>query len=519
MTKKIKVIPATINPITREPHSSIKKRRVCGYARVSTDSDEQFTSYQAQIDYYTNFINKNPDWEFVGVYTDAGISGVNTKHRDGFNKMVADALEGKIDLIVTKSISRFARNTVDTLVTIRKLKEKGVECYFEKESIYTFDSKGELLITIMSSLAQEESRSISENVTWGHRKAFSDGRFFLSYSTFLGYRKGVEKPLEIIEEEAEIVRFIYRKFLDGYPPATIARMLEEKGVLSSRGGDKWYASTIRSILTNEKYKGDALLQKRFTVDFLTKKIKKNEGEVQQYYVENSHPAIIDPPEWNMVQIEMKRRNKLSYSFSGQMDFASRLVCADCGAPYGPKVWNSNDQFRRVVWQCNDKFKRRPFCMTAAVDASAVKEAFIKAYNELSVNRDALIADLNEGLKVAFNYDELDKEIEKTGIELEGIALLVQKLIEENSTVTMAQNEYQVKYESLEQSYNEKRLKYEELQTQKSDLFERETEMKVFIKNLENSPSIITEFDRTLWNLFVDKAVVDAKGNIKIVMKF
>ena len=182
--RKIKVIPATINPLTKAPNATFTKRKVCGYARVSTDSDEQFTSYQAQIDYYTDYIKKNQDWEFAGVYTDEGVTGTSTKNRDGFNNMIADALDGKVDLIVTKSISRFARNTVDTLVTIRKLKEHGVECFFEKENIYTFDSKGELLITIMSSLAQEESRSISENVTWGHRKAFSDGRFHVGYSIF-----------------------------------------------------------------------------------------------------------------------------------------------------------------------------------------------------------------------------------------------------------------------------------------------------------------------------------------------
>ena len=198
--RSVKVIPQTINPATRMPDAAVAKRRVAGYARVSTDSDEQFTSYEAQVDYYTKFIKSKPDWAFVDVYTDEGISGTNTKHRAGFNKMIQDALDGKIDLIVTKSISRFARNTVDTLTNVRTLKEHNVEVYFEKENIYTFDSKGEVLITIMSSLAQEESRSISENVTWGHRKRFSDGKVSLGYSSFLGYEKGPDKdhPLVIV---------------------------------------------------------------------------------------------------------------------------------------------------------------------------------------------------------------------------------------------------------------------------------------------------------------------------------
>ena len=213
--RAVTVIPSTINPITHMARTSMAKRRVAGYARVSTDSDEQFTSYEAQIDYYTQYIKRHAEWEFVKVYTDEGISGTNTKKRDGFNEMIQDALDGKIDLIVTKSVSRFARNTVDSLVTVRKLKEKGVEVYFEKENIYTLDSKGELLITIMSSLAQEESRSISENVTWGQRKRFSDGKVSLPYKQFLGYEKGPDDLPKIVEEEAVIVRRIYSVFMLG----------------------------------------------------------------------------------------------------------------------------------------------------------------------------------------------------------------------------------------------------------------------------------------------------------------
>src|SRR5690554_2883685 len=190
--KKITVIPSTIDPKTRAPFNELVERRVAAYARVSTDSKEQLTSYEAQIDFYTNYIKANPEWEFVKIYSDEGISATSTKGRDGFNQMISDALDGKIDLIVTKSISRFARNTVDTLVAIRKLKEKGVECYFEKENIYTFDSKGELLITIMSSIAQEESRSLSQNVTWGIRKSFSDGNVRIAYKNFLGYKRGAD---------------------------------------------------------------------------------------------------------------------------------------------------------------------------------------------------------------------------------------------------------------------------------------------------------------------------------------
>ena len=284
MARAVTVIPPTIQPITHLARNAVVRRRVAAYARVSTSSEEQLTSYEAQVDYYTRFIQSKPEWEFVRVYTDEGISAVNTKKREGFNQMVRDALDGKIDLIVTKSVSRFARNTVDSLVTVRKLKEKGVEVYFEKENIYTLDSKGELLITIMSSLAQEESRSISENVTWGQRKRFADGKVSLPYSHFLGYRKGDNGLPEIVPEEAETVRWIYSLFLSGKTTGSIASLLTREGIPTPAGKKKWAASTVESILKNEKYKGDALLQKAFTVDFLTKKQKKNEGEVPQYYV-------------------------------------------------------------------------------------------------------------------------------------------------------------------------------------------------------------------------------------------
>ena len=247
--------------------------KVAAYARVSTDTEEQISSYEAQVDYYTRYIKSKNNWEFIEVYTDEGISATNTKKRDGFNRMIKDALDKKIDLIVTKSVSRFARNTVDTLTTVRKLKEKGVEVYFEKENIYTLDSKGELLITIMSSIAQEESRSISENVTWGQRKRFADRKVSLPYKNFLGYEKGKDGVPKIIEKEAKIVRLIYRLFLEGKTISAITKHLTDNKIPTPAGKEKWYTTTVRSILTNEKYKGDALLQKCYTIDFLTKKTR------------------------------------------------------------------------------------------------------------------------------------------------------------------------------------------------------------------------------------------------------
>ena len=259
--RAITVIPPTANRFTSETPNVAVKKRVAAYARVSTDSEEQLTSYEAHVEYYTKYIYELNDTTTTEIYTDEGISATNTKKRDGFKQMVSDDLKGKIDLIVTKSVSRFARNTVDSLVTVRQLKEKGIEVYFEKENIYTLDSKGELLITIMSSLAQEESRSISENVTWGQRKRMADGKVSMPYKQFLGYEKGEDGLPKIVEKEAETVRLIYRMFLEGKTPSAIAKHLVNQGIPSPSGKKTWQVSTVKSILTNEKYKGDALLAK------------------------------------------------------------------------------------------------------------------------------------------------------------------------------------------------------------------------------------------------------------------
>lgn len=514
---KVTVIPASINPLTRLPVESGAKRRVAGYARVSTDSDEQYTSYEAQVDYYTKFINKNPDWKFVRVYTDEGISGTNTKKREGFKEMIKDALDGKIDLIVTKSVSRFARNTVDSLVTIRKLKEKGVECYFEKENIYTLDSKGELLITIMSSLAQEESRSISENITWGQRKSFSDGKVHLAYSRFLGYEKGDDGKPAIIEEEAEIVRLIYRLFLNGHTSSGICKCLERKGILTPSGKAKWHKSTIDSILTNEKYKGDALLQKTFTLDFLEKKIKKNEGEVPQYYVENSHTAIIEPDEWDQVQVEMARRAKLGRTYSSKNIFAAKLICEDCGGFYGQKIWHSNDEYRRVIWHCNNKFhKNKVKCGTPTLKEDAIKNLFIKGYNELMCNRSQVIEDC-ELMRFCLTYfEKLDNDIKAKVEESMVVAELVSNLVKDNASTAQSQEDYFHKYDSLTKRYTDITEKLEKLRKEQTMRKAQDKAILVFNNTLKKQPLVLEEWDDTIWSVMVEKGIVHRDGSITFV---
>lgn len=380
---------------------------MAAYCRVSTNQEEQLLSYENQVRFYTAYITSNPSYEFAGVYADEGISATNTKKRDEFNRMIKDCKAGKIDTIITKSISRFARNTLDCLNYVRELKELGIGIIFEKENINTLDAKGEVLLTILSSLAQDESRSISENSTWGIQRRFEQGKVHVNHNKFLGYTKDENGNLIVDQKQAKVVQRIYSDFLHGYSPQAIARKLAEEGIENGNHSTKWYESNIRQILTNEKYKGDALLQKTFTVDFLSKKRTKNNGQMPQYYVEDSHEAIIDKVTWECVQLEMERRKKFldehgirQYSCNPDSPFAGRIICGKCGKAYGRKVWNIyGEKGPRYVWQCSERYKEKGVigCNSEHVDEDAIKNAFIDAYN----------ARINKGVQQKYNKGKND----------------------------------------------------------------------------------------------------------------
>ena len=518
MARKITMIPQTINPQTRTAMDTRTKRKVAGYARVSTDYEEQITSYEAQVDHYTNYIQSRDDWEFVKVYTDAGISATNTRHREGFNQMVEDALAGKIDLIITKSVSRFARNTVDSLTTVRKLKEKGIEVHFEKEGIYTLDSKGELLITIMSSLAQEESRSISENVTWGQRKRFADGKVSLPYSHFLGYKKGEDGLPEIVPEEAEIVRFIYRSYMNGQTSYAIAKTLTERHIPTPAGKENWRQSTIESILTNEKYRGSALLQKSFTVDFLSKKKKINEGELTQYYILESHEAIIPPDEFELVQAEYTRRKRIGRAYNSKSIFSAKLVCECCGGYFGSKIWHSTSKYRRTVWQCNGKFKNGKKCMTPHLYESHIKEKFLTAMNQVLANKTEIIENCLLFKETFSNTAMIEEKIENIQKQMEQLTKQIRMLIQKQSITPIKSEDYYRQYDGLVISFEKLKSKQDTL-IQKQD--EMETKLKFimdYIEFLKSQENLITEFSETLWFRAVDQVTVCTDGKMIFAFK-
>ena len=511
MARTVTVVPPTICRETAAPIGSAVKRKVAAYARVSTDHEEQQSSYEAQVDYYTRFIQARDDWEFAGIFSDEGVTGTCMAKRDGFNAMVAAALAGKIDLILTKSVSRFARNTVDSLTTIRKLKEHGTEVFFEKEAIWTFDSKGEMLLTILSSLSQEESRSISENVKWGQRKKFSDGRFSICYGRFLGYDRGDDGTMVINPEQAVIVKRIYSDFISGLSPKAIAKRLTEDGVPTPGGQAKWYEGTVRSILKNEKYKGCALLQKTYTPDFLTKKAVRNHGEVPQYYVEDSHPAIIDPAQFQLVQDIFAERAK-DPKHSGATIFSGKIRCGCCGGWYGSKVWHSNDKYRKVIWQCNAKFKDKTRCKTPHLMEDEIKAAFVGMLNRLITDREFYLTELRNILDSLGGTEELERKSRLLEQQLTVDAKAVNDLIAQNARVAQNQKEYQEQYDALVTRYDMTQSELNEIKEQISQRVIRRRKIENFIQRLEEQPNLFTEFDTALWAALVSTMTVNGKGS-------
>lgn len=512
--KRVITIEATPSIIrSSSDEFSLKKRRVAGYARVSTDHEVQATSYESQMRYYSEYINGRDDWEFVKMYSDEGISGTNTKLRTGFKSMVEDALDGKIDLIITKSVSRFARNTVDSLTTVRQLKEVGVEIYFEKENIWTLDSKGELLITIMSSLAQEESRSISENVTWGLRKQFAEGKVHFPYTNVLGFKAGEDGAIVVDQDEAKTVRYIFQQALIGKSPYHIAKDLTEQVIPSPSGKSHWNATTIKRMLRNEKYKGDALLQKTYTTDFLTKKKNINRGELPQYYVENNHEAIVDRETFDAVQQVLENKGRKSSTTI----FSSKLVCGDCGHFFGSKVWHSTSKYRRVIYQCNEKYKGISKCSTPHVTEEEVIQWFISAVNQVLDNRIEVIDNLYVLLSIG-NLEVIDEQIKVLETEAEVVSQLVANLVSENAIIRQDQDKYLKKYNQLTSKYEGIVQDIESLELQRMQKSKRNKELQDFIGTLEKLGKVLTDFDELLWESLVESVMINEDKGAKFKFK-
>ena len=414
----------------------VTKLRVAAYCRVSTDSDEQETSYDAQVSHYTEYIQQNPQWTLAGIFADDGISGTNTKKRDEFNRMIDECMAGNIDMIITKSISRFARNTLDCLQYIRQLKDKNIPVYFEKESINTMDAKGEVLITIMASLAQQESQSLSQNVKLGLQYRYQQGKVTVNCNRFLGYTKGNDGKLVIDPEQAEVVKRIYREYLEGSSMDKISAGLEADGILTGAGNEKWHTSNINQILRNEKYIGDALLQKTYTTDFLTKTRVKNHGVVPQYYVENSHEAIIPREIFMQVQEELIQRrivhtspNGKNRTFSCIHCFSNMIFCGSCDEVFRRVHWNNRGK-KSVVWRCVSRLENTGlFCEARTVLESTLEQVMVTAINQALCDKDHFLITLQKNIETVICHENshtlsaIDKRLTELQAELLKLASL------------------------------------------------------------------------------------------------
>ncbi len=506
--KKVAVIPPKAQ-YDRGTKLTEKKLRVAAYCRVSTELEQQESSYEAQVEYYMQKIEENPNWKNAGIYADDGKSATNTKKRDDFNAMVKDALGGKIDMILTKSVSRFARNTVDSLLTIRKLKEKNVAVVFEKENVNTLDGTGEILITILSSLAQEESRNISENTRWGVVRKFEKGQVIVNHNKFMGYTKNEHGELVIQKEEAEIVRLIFRLYLEGCSTRKIGDYLEEQGIRTATGKTFWHATVITKMLKNEKYMGDALLQKTYTVDFMTKKKVINNGIVPQYYVEDDHEAIIPKELFYKVQEEMVRRASLCKSavtrkknqkskYSSGYALTGMLLCGKCGQEYRRVTWARNGK-KKIVWRCTNRLTNGVEACgeSETIEESALNRAVMKAIRRITQNEGDFIGAFRQNvIRVIGSYgreQKPDEFAEKIQAKQEEMLAL----IAENAKAGAYTEEFDEKYRSIAEEINTLKNEQQEARRKKrlaENYEQRVKDMDAFIK--ENTCQI-PEFDNDL----------------------
>lgn len=531
--KTVAIIPPQMK---YDKHVRVEQKtlRVAAYCRVSTLLEQQEGSYEAQVDYYTEKINSNPNWKCAGIFADDGKSATQTKKRDDFNAMIDACMAGKVDLVLTKSVSRFARNTVDALQCIRKLKEKNVPVIFEKEGVNTMESGGELLITILSSQAQEESRNISENTRWGLTRRFENGIISVNHKKFLGYTKDDDGNLIIVPDEAVIVKRIFREYLEGKSIIQIVKGLQDDGIKTVTGLENWHPGTIDKMLSNEKFCGDACMQKTYTIDFLTKKKVKNQGYAPQYYIEDNHEAIIPKELFHQVQVEKARRASLNKAavtrkankakkekskYSSKYVLTELLTCGECGHSYRRQTWSKYGQ-KSAVWRCEDRLKQGTSSKchhSPTLKEEQLHDAIMKAINKVVENNGDFIGTFRENvIRVIGNYSTKGVTTEYDD-QIDALQKQMLTLIEDNARQGAVSEEFDEAYRKLSEQINElKQAKIQLVRAQKQaeNYAERVDELDKAIKAVNPE---VREFDQEL----VKRLIYSIKVNkgMKITIQF
>lgn len=523
--RKVTVIPP-IAEMQGESRIDMRPKRVAAYCRVSTDREEQEHSFETQKAMYTEMIMMKPTWQMAGIYADEGITGTVAKKRPGFMKMIEDCRKGKIDMIVTKSVSRFSRNNLDCLMYVRELKQLGIPIIFEKEGINTIQVSSELLLTLFGALSQAESESISMNVKLGIRQSLKNGNVRFSYKTFLGYRKGADGQPEIVPEQADIVRRIYNDFLAGATYLEIAKRLTEENVPTMGGGNRWFSERIKSILKNEKYKGDALLQKTYITDPISKRVKKNNGELPMYYVENSHPAIIERRIFDKVQEEIARRagkKKVKQTgtktelgrYSGKYALTELLYCGECGTPYRRCTWSRNGK-KKIVWRCVSRLDYgKKYCKNSpSVEESRLHNAIAAAITKKANSEEINIGGIMNHIESFGSQRDTDGIIQRQR-RIAEIEKVIDDLARLNSDEAQS-GELDYKFSELYAELYSVKDELEEMQNGASALDgDMLNEMREVVTGLKNHP---VEYDDKVVRQLIDCIKVMSADTIKICFK-
>lgn len=524
--KTVRIIAPTITP-QEQAKNLYRQLRVLAYCRVSTKQEEQLNSYETQKNYYTERINAEPNWTLVGIFADKGITGTSVKNRDEFNKMIKLCKRGKVDMIITKSISRFARNTLDCLKYTRMLKAIGVDVFFEEQGIHSTQPGAEFYITIYGSIAQSESENISANVKFGKAQSAREGNVTFHYKNFLGYRKGEDGKPEIVPEEAETIRLIYESFLAGDSIGGIKAKLEERGILSPSGKPTWSHSTIVSILTNEKYTGDAIINKTYIEDCISKKVKVNNGERQKFYVENNHPAIIDRMTCARVQEELARRNgKLKVKqvgtkteqgkYSSKYALTELLVCGECKTPYRRCTWTVKGK-KKIVWRCINRLDYgKKYCHESpTIEESILQEAIMNAVMRTANENVELLKTLKLHIGMGLDMGESEDETLDLQIKIAEIDAEFKAMLNGISSDTVdAFDEQRAKELMDEKSQLQQQLAgIAERKQKRENTKSRLDEIFTILDGLRNRPM---DYDDRLVRQILECVVVESKERIKVV---
>ena len=500
--------------------------RVAAYCRVFTKQEEQLNSYENQVEHYTERINSENGWTLEGIYADKGISGTSVKNRDEFNRMIRRCKQGKIDMIITKSIARFARNTVDCLKYVRLLNDLGVDVYFEEQGIHSNQPGAEFYITIYGSIAQSESENISANIKWGKAQAAREGKVVFRYKNFLGYRKGEDGQPEIVPEEAETIRFIYDRFLAGDSLKGIAKLLEEKGIKSPTGKAEWQFSTIQSILSNERYKGDAIINKTYITDCISKKVRVNNGERPKYYVENSHPAIIDSATFGRAQEELARRSgkrKISRKakteqgkYSSKYALTELLVCGECKSAYRRCTWTASGK-KKIVWRCINRLDYgKKYCHNSpSVEESLLQDAIMRAIMQTAKQNTEVLKTLKFHIGMGLADETTEDKSLDIQIRIAELDAEFQKMLKAVS----ADNADTIDEERIGELMSEKQRltvqleQYAAMRQKRESAKSRLDEIYTILDGLQNHPM---EYNDKLVRQIIECIVVESKEKIKVV---